>query len=67
MTPRDKKPNAVKLTLYVDEAVIIKAKQEAIGRKTSLSDMVETLLRQELDLPREAPLLSAAERPASYK
>ncbi len=50
MTPREKRPNATKLTLYVDEEVIIKAKQEAIARKTSLSEMVETLLRKELKM-----------------
>ncbi len=50
MTPREKRPSATKLTLYVDEDVIIKAKQEAIARKTSVSEMVERLLRQELNI-----------------
>jgi predicted HicB family RNase H-like nuclease len=50
MAPKEKRPNATKLTLYVDEDVIIKAKQEAIARKTSLSELVENLLRRDLGM-----------------
>lgn len=59
MTPREKRPNAVKATVVLDEEVFIRAKQEAIARRTTFSDMVEGLLRRELGMFPE-PQKSAA-------
>ena len=42
---RQKKEGAVKLTLFLNEEVIIKAKIYALENKRSLSDIVEDLLR----------------------
>jgi len=60
MTPREKKSTAIKATVVLDEEVFIRAKQEAIARRITFSDMVEGLLRRELDMFPE-PKKSAAE------
>ena len=39
----------MKLTLFLDEEVIIKAKIYALENKRSLSDLVEELLREKLE------------------
>ena len=52
MTPKEKKrESTVKTTILLTDVLLIRAKQEAIGRKTSLSEMIEQLLRRELNMP----------------
>ena len=46
---RQKKEGAVKLTLNMNEDVIIRAKIFALENKRSLSDLVEELLREKLE------------------
>ena len=52
MTPRERKrEGTVKTTVLLTESLLIRAKQEAIGRKISLSEMIEQLLRENLNMP----------------
>jgi len=54
MSPRAKRPGVmVKTTLVFNEEILISAKQAAIGRKISLSEMVEMLLLKELNMTKE--------------
>ena len=46
---RQKKEGAVKLTLHMNEDVIIRAKIYSLENKRSLSDLVEELLREKLE------------------
>ena len=46
---RQKKEGAVKLTLFLNQEVIIKAKIYALENKRSLSDIVEELLKEKIN------------------
>ena len=54
MTPRESRPNVVKLTLHIDEEVIEVAKIEAIKQKIPVSVFIENLIREKLNLAKEA-------------
>lgn len=52
MTPKEKKrESTVKTTIIISDELLIRAKQEAIGRRISLSELIERLLRRELNMP----------------
>ena len=60
MTPRDKKIKGLKTSVILNEEVLIRAKQEAIARRMTFSDMIEALLRRELGMPEEQKLSKSA-------
>ena len=63
MVARPRKEDHVKLTLTMSETVIMQAKIHAIEQRTTLSDLIEGLLRSEL----EKKFLRAAEKGEPYR
>ena len=63
MVARPKGPDKIKLSLMLPEDVIMQAKIHAIEQRTTLSDLIEGLLRSEL----EKKFLRAAEKGEPYR
>lgn len=54
MVARPRKEGQVKLTLTLQESIVMKAKIYAIEQRQTLSGLVEELLREKLKMPKDS-------------